>query len=312
MRGEHSARTRYNYQQIGSSPHARGTRRSRSLLPVTDRIIPACAGNTLRVWNKRGGRTDHPRMRGEHTVRRSSLSSPNGSSPHARGTPMKIRRDEGHVRIIPACAGNTFPPTHSDEPRTDHPRMRGEHLSKDRSRAVRNGSSPHARGTPLEERPACPPLRIIPACAGNTMPIRPRRRSETDHPRMRGEHWSSIMSPTNRSGSSPHARGTLLRELVEIRASRIIPACAGNTHYLEGERSRSTDHPRMRGEHQRYPEIVDDQCRIIPACAGNTPTAARACLSAADHPRMRGEHKWAGWQGKRGIGSSPHARGTQR
>ena len=49
-------------------------------------IIPACAGNTLRTVEPIALAGDHPRMRGEHTVRVQNAVRVLGSSPHARGT----------------------------------------------------------------------------------------------------------------------------------------------------------------------------------------------------------------------------------
>ena len=50
---------------------------------------------------------------------------------------------------------------------------------------------------------------------------------------------------------------------------------------------------------------------IIPACAGNTVDQRPRARHMGDHPRMRGEHR--GWKFRRskGLGSSPHARGTR-
>src|SRR5690606_16730454 len=55
--------------------------------------------------------------------------------------------------------------------------------------------------------------RIIPACAGNTASVTSSRRPRTDHPRMRGEHARFSFVVQNVAGSSPHARGTLLRAI---------------------------------------------------------------------------------------------------
>jgi len=113
------------------------------------RFIPACAGNTR----------DQP------------LCRPNayGSSPHARGTPIKIK-----INIVRLPV---------------HPRMRGEHSIDLTTRFDRYGSSPHARGT-------------LNASTQTTSigTVHPRMRGEhedcgylkndalTVHPRMRGEH----------------------------------------------------------------------------------------------------------------------------
>ena len=213
----------------------------------------------------------------------------------------------------------------------DHPRMRGEHsLDGDRP-DIPTGSSPHARGThPLA---ACriPCNGIIPACAGNTVLTDEEYTLIRDHPRMRGEHQAPTGYAVTRRGSSPHARGTHLSQRAGYLRYGIIPACAGNTCTTKVQLSHIRDHPRMRGEHALRPAAPplkpgssphargtrDLACfqslaeGIIPACAGNTGCCAVARRLLGDHPRMRGEH-WDEYSSiARGLGSSPHARGTQ-
>ena len=147
MRGEHPESSHGNRRRIGSSPHARGTRRRDG--PVRDfgGIIPACAGNTY-LNGKRvplGG--DHPRMRGEHPSWFQMPEPRVGSSPHARGTLIAAVDDRAVVGIIPACAGNTAPSTSTGTTPQDHPRMRGEHMRGSSIMLAACGSSPHARGT---------------------------------------------------------------------------------------------------------------------------------------------------------------------
>ena len=91
------------------------------------------------------------------------------------------------------------------------------------------GSSPLARGTLVIKESVQAFVGIIPACAGNTFTSHSPRRCTWDHPRLRGEHYSAVVSGVGRLGSSPLARGTrYLRSNFEV-LPRIIPACAGNT-----------------------------------------------------------------------------------
>ena len=69
---------------------------------------------------------------------------------------------------------------------------------------------------------------------------------------MRGEHPLSIDVYSDTMGSSPHARGTLVDDVVAAEVHGIIPACAGNTLSTAGGGAFSWDHPRMRGEHHQY------------------------------------------------------------
>ena len=172
------------------------------------------------------------------------------------------------------------------------------------------GSSPHARGTHDQRATALRHLGIIPACAGNTLHPPTRVLLWRDHPRMRGEHPRCRVLPYVSSGSSPHARGTLLTDWRSTMLNGIIPACAGNTHGNGISPPCSRDHPRMRGEHAddrtagsarrgssphaRGTQVLCAGCAvadgIIPACAGNTSSTTTTRASKRDHPRMRGEH----------------------
>ena len=154
----------------GSSPHARGALGDESCAAFSSRgSSPHARGAPGSSSAGLAGARDHPRMRGEHGLRR-----------------VRIREQVG---IIPACAGSTFVmlsliefgmgssphargargrAPRSSPGRGDHPRMRGEHR---RGRRGRDGLP-----------------RIIPACAGSTSMEDMTVPSHGDHPRMRGEH----------------------------------------------------------------------------------------------------------------------------
>ena len=127
MRGEHVG----DYPGIGvpcgSSPHARGTLDAGADQYRSWRIIPACAGNTSGVRRLGLVMADHPRMRGEHALVRRIVTGTTGSSPHARGTRRTEMGLPVGMRIIPACAGNTWRMRAWMATAADHPRMRGEH-----------------------------------------------------------------------------------------------------------------------------------------------------------------------------------------
>ena len=108
-------------------------------------------------------------MRGEHTMCLCRRPTTLGSSPHARGTRNEALRRRICFGIIPACAGNTELDRNSAMNGRDHPRMRGEHCSWIYHEIGYRGSSPHARGTLANDPQAGPTVRIIPACAGNTL-----------------------------------------------------------------------------------------------------------------------------------------------
>ena len=126
-------------------------------------------------------------MRGERAGATDGGNALSGSSPHARGTRVKLAVDSHKWRIIPACAGNA-PPTRSESADApDHPRMRGERTNTPTAIWNQFGSSPHARGTRLHLVHAGALGRIIPACAGNAASAQLTISRISDHPRMRGE-----------------------------------------------------------------------------------------------------------------------------
>ena len=192
-----------------------------------------------------------------------------------------------------------------------------------------HGSSPHARGLQTAVRPPGPPPRIIPACAGFTIPQDDVASCATDHPRMRGVYGCLQYAPTCHAGSSPHARGLLTVETQPGQLPRIIPACAGFTRVILITEDESQDHPRMRGvyftqftaaekppgssPHARgLPHYLVTQrrsTRIIPACAGFTSHRDQRHDDLTDHPRMRGVYGAPSVSHPVGCGSSPHARG---
>ena len=86
-------------------------------------------------------------MRGEHSGGIAFATAPEGSSPHARGTPPESALLSFVHGIIPACAGNTRRRYAPLQRQRDHPRMRGEHCPTIYAKSSAVGSSPHARGT---------------------------------------------------------------------------------------------------------------------------------------------------------------------
>ena len=125
---QHCKELGQDIDEMGSSPHPRGTHPPHSFFSSKAGIIPASAGNTLPFLSFLQSCKDHPRIRGEHPVSAVKNCPIRGSSPHPRGTHFRSFRDGHRFRIIPASAGNTvilFLRSCGDE---DHPRIRGEHV----------------------------------------------------------------------------------------------------------------------------------------------------------------------------------------
>ena len=302
----------------------------KSATAIGHRFIPARAGNTFRAHAARAQGTVHPRSRGEHPPPTRNTSCESGSSPLARGTPVVALGDGGEHRFIPARAGNTSTKTLLPAIPAVHPRSRGEHTRRASPSSSRTGSSPLARGTLPAHRREPVPDRFIPARAGNTIWKAMMRTPSTVHPRSRGEHRRCQHSAVSCSGSSPLARGTLIKRATVSDIARFIPARAGNTVRAPPANSDQAVHPRSRGEHSRseagrrapdgssplargtrdFATADLGERRFIPARAGNTPSASRRGATASVHPRSRGEHPVSRASCLRFGGSSPLARGT--
>ena len=167
-RGEHPGPGRYRLDTAGSSPLARGTHLRSARRRPEGRFIPARAGNTATSRPKPASLAVHPRSRGEHEAVPPPYAAFVGSSPLARGTLRRPFRARGHLRFIPARAGNTTA-ARTDRPRSPvHPRSRGEHLTAMMFPPQPAGSSPLARGTPRLRPIGSKRRRFIPARAGNT------------------------------------------------------------------------------------------------------------------------------------------------
>ena len=152
----------------GSSPLARGLRAPRPGWRVTGGIIPARAGFTTATTCDPSHFSDHPRSRGVYPEDLVLFTTPEGSSPLARGLPRPHDGCGPAPGIIPARAG--FTPTGRASPPSsaDHPRSRGVYAPVTVQVTGAAGSSPLARGLPATGPGAVIAPRIIPARAGFT------------------------------------------------------------------------------------------------------------------------------------------------
>ena len=133
---------------------------------------------------------------------------------------------------------------------SDHPRIRGEHDSKERPSSMISGSSPHTRGALHQHARRLRQSRIIPAYAGSTSVVSGPFQEVRDHPRIRGEHSVDLFVAECGGGSSPHTRGAPGPVAAMAPPGRIIPAYAGSTSWRLTDAMVEGDHPRIRGEHE--------------------------------------------------------------
>ena len=91
----------------GSSPLARGLPRRIEESALERGIIPARAGFTPATPTEQRSVPDHPRSRGVYAATPKNAAKRKGSSPLARGLPMRCTGLFARARIIPARAGFT-------------------------------------------------------------------------------------------------------------------------------------------------------------------------------------------------------------
>ena len=262
--------------------------------------------------------------------RRCGTPAPRGSSPRSRGAPVRGEVAARAGGIIPAFAGSTASRASARRCQRDHPRVRGKHGAAEQVTTCSRGSSPRSRGAPGHSVAKAVVGGIIPAFAGSTGFRAGRRLDSRDHPRVRGEHFSTKVFSRSASGSSPRSRGALRALPLREFACGIIPAFAGSTETMRASWAKPRDHPRVRGEHLagllglccpagssprsrgalRRHALAARLAGIIPAFAGSTAAPTARSLRTRDHPRVRGEHV-AKISAIRGMtGSSPRSRGA--
>ena len=170
-----------------------------------------------------------------------------GSSPRMRGKQYAVLQLLLVLRIIPAHAGQTWWSRRGSGRLPDHPRACGANGVAAVSVPDGHGSSPRMRG----KRPPSPMVarssRIIPAHAGQTVPVLRSSSSHSDHPRACGANLFNTSDELMRVGSSPRMRGKPRLHPTESPYRRIIPAHAGQTFDLSIARKFTSDHPRACG-----------------------------------------------------------------
>ena len=176
---------------LGSSPLARGLPYDLDEDTEAMRIIPARAGFTNPARRAAFKTSDHPRSRGVYAVMIFKGAVPSGIIPARAGFTRRIRGPPGSGR--------------------DHPRSRGVYTSQNLTQAADNGSSPLARGLRPQHPSGRHPRGIIPARAGFTWSPGTTAPSPSDHPRSRGVYDPFGRLTVFKWGSSPLARGLLVR-----------------------------------------------------------------------------------------------------
>ena len=191
MRGEKFDPSNTAFARKGSPPRARGKGFAGRVRPFRLGITPACAGKSRASIAKSYPLGDHPRVRGEKTMRRVIRGVDKGSPPRARGKGLSETGNRGAGGITPACAGKSVYTVHILLHIWDHPRVRGEKSSGSTPIFASAGSPPRARGKGQGVNLEFDAIRITPACAGKSTTVAAELAELRDHPRVRGEKFSS-------------------------------------------------------------------------------------------------------------------------
>ena len=211
---------------------------------------------------------EHPRVRGEDISSRVTGFCSVGTPPRARGrrlTPWAGTPNHGNT---PACAGKTRWCGVAGIPEGEHPRVRGEDLSREHLLVSGVGTPPRARG----RLPYPVGARLVrgntPACAGKT-PVGSRLwHCPREHPRVRGEDTFSLSVGDAIQGTPPRARGRHNRERLLEAVNGNTPACAGKTRTENAASHVAREHPRVRGEDFLRVETVPDSTGTPPRARG--------------------------------------------
>ena len=238
---------------------------------------PPLARGRLPTSTSPSGRSEkHPRLRGEDPRVSVFCASSSETPPLARG-----RRYARHGRL---CR------------RWKHPRLRGEDAMQPCLPKGRWETPPLARGRPDSVRiarardgntPACAgktnpcrlcmvmPLGNTPACAGKTATFLQHQATRRKHPRLRGEDVMLVAVLATLKETPPLARGRPREFRAIFSCVRNTPACAGKTWLVRPHRSRSSKHPRLRGEDGTKKKKVS-RYKETPPLARGRPKGGRA------------------------------------
>ena len=247
-RGENLPQRRNARLDAGSSPLTRGKPFPHVGERSGGRLIPAHAGKTKKRCVPGRSLAAHPRSRGENAARGWEVIDGSGSSPLTRGKRGGANAAHRGARLIPAHAGKTCFWSCPRATSRAHPRSRGENWRVFRVALFVGGSSPLTRGKRDLDLVCHDGVRLIPAHAGKTSWPSSAPPELPAHPRSRGENNTTLTLSTWNDGSSPLTRGKLKRRPWSVGGLRLIPAHAGKTSRRRCRPSRTSAHPRSRGE----------------------------------------------------------------
>ena len=313
----------------GTSPRVRGKLGEGLAAVGAEGYIPARAGEAA-VSALRGPSPGvHPRACGGSA--RVDRIGPDawGTSPRVRGKRRRRRRRRGWTRYIPARAGEASAAWSMWRLWGVHPRACGGSPVFRANKSYISGTSPRVRGKPGAARPPPKGAGYIPARAGEALRRSRRTGRKRVHPRACGGSRRASLTGYPRPGTSPRVRGKRAAARCSFRASRYIPArageagvgdghyagcevhpraCGGSRRTRRSRQARSGTSPRVRGKRDRW-WCWTLVIRYIPARAGEAHASAGSRPIPWVHPRACGGSLTESQQRDHAAGTSPRVRG---
>ena len=228
----------------GSSPRVRGRLSRPVCWPCRVGLIPAGAGQTIRLPRISRRCRAHPRGCGADI---SALLRPgffSGSSPRVRGRPPSYPLPSRERGLIPAGAGQTGTTGRRGCCLRAHPRGCGADVDYQNGSDEIMGSSPRVRGRRRCSRMRRRFSRLIPAGAGQTGCVPSGWTPRAAHPRGCGADITGTIEVYPLNGSSPRVRGRRTSARHRGRWFRLIPAGAGQTENTVFTDGSTGAHPR--------------------------------------------------------------------
>ena len=231
-----------------------------------------------------------------------------GLSPRVRGNPATCWRRCNPTRSIPACAGEPANDVAALVNKRVYPRVCGGTSVRAATRSPGQGLSPRVRGNPERKATTRPPMRSIPACAGepgkgvrngSLFAVYPRVCGGTSQrrilkaagqglsPRVRGNRYGSRLVRGG-AGSIPACAGEPWLTRYPASAGRVYPRVCGGTYENPNAGISGTGlSPRVRGNRTRRTPRRPDK-GSIPACAGEPKIRVNSPPFLGVYPRVCG------------------------
>ena len=173
------------------------------------RSIPAYAGDPCCPFLRFRPLPVYPRLRGGSRQRCQGCAGLSGLSPPTRGILPNPPLRRPQSRSIPAYAGDPKEANRLERQLEVYPRLRGGSRNRAYHHTAARGLSPPTRGIRLSRLRLCPPLRSIPAYAGDPVLASNQRLPITVYPRLRGGSCYLVVGELPADGLSPPTRGIL-------------------------------------------------------------------------------------------------------